>query len=590
MRVSNGVSIFLHCCAALFEHCNRKRALCALAVVLILMASIGPAMAEGYTRPRLVVLIVADQFPYNYLSRFSSQFGQGGFRMLMDRGASFTNCCYQGVSTGTAVGHSVIASGAHPWATGIIADEWFDRRRGKTIPATLDEGSALVGGNGTAPSLRLFHDTTIGDSMRLAANNRNKVISVSLNPTASLLLGGRGASNAFWWDTRTGAFVTSAQYGHELPSWAQAFNDQHYAEKFMGKPWQRLLPETQYTASTRDDFPYERSIAGDGKVFPHIIGGGAAAAGETYFTSFAMTPFANQMIVDFAKEAIDRESLGQHGDPDLLAISLSAGESLGNAFGPYSHEAEDLCLRMDQSLASLFQTLDAKVGLDNCLVVFTSDHGSMPIPEYMKEHGMSAGRIDPKVFRTLLESALNSRLGKDTWISEFNPPNLYLNLDAIERQKYRQPDVEAVTAQLAQSVPGIGDIFTAVQFLLNQLPTSPFAGRATRSYYPGRSGELLILPRPGYVFTGENSGTATGSPYNYDCHVPLLMMGGAVQAGRFCGNVSPADIAPTVASILGIDPPDLCEGHALFDFPASTARSEAPRSQPAEPARRRGKD
>ncbi|MGH9552733.1 MAG: alkaline phosphatase family protein, partial [Terriglobales bacterium] len=244
---------------------------------------------------------------------------------------------------------------------------------------------------------------------------------------------------------------------------------------------------------------------------------------------------------------------------------------------------EDLCLRMDQSLAALFQTVDQKVGLDNCLIVFTADRGVMAMPEFLKERGMPAGRIDPKVFKTLLDSSLKARLGKEDWVAEFEPPNLYLNLDAIERQKYRQPDVETVASQMAQAVPGIGDIFTGVQFLLNQLPAGPHVQQATKSYYLGRSGELYILPKAGYIFVGETNGTASGSPYNYDCHVPLLIMGGTVQSGRYGQPVSPADIAPTIAGVLGIDPPSLSEGRVISECLTTTGSARGFRTM-AEPA------
>lgn len=517
-------------------------------------------------RPKLVVLLMADQFCYDFLSRYQDKLGTGGFRFLLDHGANFTNCRYSQNNTETACGHSIVATGAYPWSTGIIGNTWYDRRKGKTVEAVSDETQQLVGGNGPGGSTKALAGTTIGDEMKLATNGRSKVFTVSLKDRSALFLAGRLANQAFWFDTKTGNFVSSSQYGHELPFWTKAFNDQHLSDRYFNKPWQRFLPEAQYSASTRDDYPWERPIPGDGRQFPHVITGGAASPGEAYYNVFQMTPWSNQLLCDFSRELIEHENLGDHNDPDFLGVSFSAGDYLGHYFGPYSQEVEDLVLRLDQSLASFFQYLDQKVGLDKCLIVFTADHGVMPIPEWLKEKGIESGRIDPKSFKTLLNSALSSRLGADDWIDAFEPPDLYLNLDAIDKQKYRQPDVEALAAKLSRSVPGVGEVFTAVQFFLNQLPSSPQADAARKSYYGARSGELVVLTKPGYVFATESNGTTHGSSFRYDAQVPLIFYGSGVQGGRYGSTVTPACIAPTIASLLGIQAPSLCEGQVLSEI------------------------
>jgi predicted AlkP superfamily pyrophosphatase or phosphodiesterase len=540
-----------------------------------------PAQAQS-THTKLVLLLVADQFSYNYLNRFGNEFGNGGLRMLQDNGATFTDCRFPQATTDTSVGHSVISTGAYPWASGILADHWYDPNRGKAVSSVADESGF---------NIKALEGTTIGDQMKLSANNRNKAITVSLKPEATLLLAGHTSNGSFWWDKHTGAFIGSSQ----VPGWVGGFNSQRFADKFVGKPWQRLLPEAQYAGSERDDYPYERSIPGDGKQFPHSLNG----SGDAFYNAFAMTPWSNDMLAEFGKAAIDNESLGQHGDPDLLAISFSAGEELGQAFGPNSHEMQDLCLRLDQSIASLLAHVDQKVGLSNCLVVFTSDHGVSPIPEYLKEKGLEGGRIDPRVFKNLLNSALATKLGPGDWIESFEPPNLYLNASTIQKNKYRQPDVEALAAKLSHSVPGISEAYAAFQFYTNQLPNGSLLEAVRKSYYLGRSGELYIVPKPGFIFDAEITGTQSGSPYNYDCHVPLILMGTSIQGGRYGRRVSPADVSATIAAVLGIDPPSLCEGHVLTECvstrPSKTAlvEDQAPaimvpqQAQPAQAQQRR---
>ncbi len=541
-----------------------------------------PALAQASqsARPKLVLLIVADHFSYNYLSRYQDKLSSGGLRYLMEHGANYTNCRLSYATSQNACGQAAISSGANPWLSGIVADEWYVPKKNKVMSATADDTYHLVGGTGAGASSMRLVGTTIGDQMKLATNGRSKVISCSLRDTSALMLAGVLANGAFWFDRTSGSFVTSSQYSVDLPAWAKGFNDQRYADKYIGKPWQRSLPETEYGASTRDDYPYEKAVDGWTKQFPHVISG----QGEQFYNAFAMTPWANQMTCDFAKEAIEKEFLGQHNEPDMLCLSLAAGDHLNQVFGPYSQESEDLVLKMDQSLASLFQLVDQKVGLNNTLIVFTAAHGTMPIPEFLKERRMNTGKIDPKSFKTLLDSALDSQIAADDWIDEFSPPNVYLKLETLEKQKVRQADLEAVAAKLAKSIAGVGDVLCRHQLILNQVQSGGNAEAQRHSYYWNRSGELLIYPKPGYVFASENAGTASGSPFAYDTQIPLILCGSSIKAGRYSQTVSPIDIAPTVTSILGIEAPSLCEGSGLSDAVGQVMGPPRPRVSAAAPA------
>lgn len=545
--------------------------------VMLILSQQAPVIAQDSGRANLVVLIVADQFPYNFLARYKDKFQAGGLRMLMDQGAHYPSCTFKCATTHAAVGASIISSGAHPWNTAVVGNTWYSRSRKGPTSATTDDAE-LIGANGTAGSCKI-NGTTIGDQMKLATNGRSKVFTIGTDESQSLLLAGRLANNAYWIDNKTGNMVTSAKYGRTLTSWVKAFNDSHPCEKYLGKPWQRLLPENQYAASTKDDYPYERSGPGDGKIFPHVIQPGSPSANQAYYEPFVNTPFANQVAIEFAREAVEKEFLGQHPDPDLLILNLGAGENLVQAYGPYSQEAEDLVLRMDQSLAQLFQFINDKVGFNKTTIIFTASHGSPSIPEFSKERGLDAGRIDPKVFTSFLDSKLDSQVGQEDWIEAFDPPNLYLNLDAIDRQKLRQPDVESLVGRIAHSVPGIGEVFTAWQLYTNQPPNSPLSDAVRRAYYFGRSGEVYVTPKPGFVFSTESTGTGYGSPFSYDAQVPLLLFGAGIKPGKYAANVSPADIAPTISALLGIETPSDTEGTPLAEVITSQTIQSAPRQE-----------
>jgi predicted AlkP superfamily pyrophosphatase or phosphodiesterase len=490
-------------------------------VLLIILSGLIPENAFCQSlqssRPKLVLVLIADEFPCDYLTRFQDKLTPSGFRRLAESGATFTYCRFQQATNQTACGQSVIATGAHPWATGIVADNWYDRKRGKLVPATFagDSPQPAVG------SSRQLVGTTFGDELKLASSGRSKVFTIATKDSDALILGGKFANNSFFWDSHSGNFVGSSQFNSEV----------------LAKALQ------SGSAATNVDLGSLR---------------------------------ANQMVVDLAKELISHEGLGQDSEPDFLGINFSATELIGNRYGPYSQECQELVVRLDQAIADLLQFLDQKLGLANCLIIFTADHGVAPIPETLRDKGADAGRIDPKYFRSQLNSALATRLGKEDWVEEFEPPNLYLNLNAIDRQQRRQPDVEALTAKLAHSIPGTGEVYSAFQLFLNQVPNGPLTEAVRKSYFWGRSGELFVTPKPGYVFTGENEGTASGSPYSCDAQVPLILHGSMIRAGRYSQAASPADVAATIANILGISAPPLCEGRVLSEALGQSSQTLRP--------------
>ncbi len=517
-----------------------------------------PAQASNYIKPKLIVLIVADQFAYNYLNRFKSKFNKRGFNYLLNNGSDCVNCKYAHATLQTACGHSIISTGAYPWATGIIANQWYDRAKKSVITSVSDPSCQVTGGNGYGASPHLLNSTTIGDEMKLAFNNQSKVISVSIKDRVAVLLAGRLANLAIYYDDKTGNFITSSHYANDLPFYLKDFNEKHIVDNYCAKPWERLLPEANYTESRKDDYFYEQGITDDGKKFPHSI-----ASSPIKYQLFPLTPFANDTLTQIAKTVMEKERMGTHDKTDLLCIGYSAGDYIGHSFGPYSQESEDLVLRLDNNLQELFNYIDAGIGLKNTLIVFTADHGISPIPEYLQEIGLPGGRIDYKQMTNSLNASLASKLGKGEWVEAFEPPNLYLNLNTIDQNNVHQQDVEALTANLVHGFKGVSEVFTANQFYNNKLPNSPYANAARKSYYFGRSGELFVILKPGYIFSTSNLGTNHGTPYRYDAQVPLIFCGTQIKPKTIFTQVAPCDIAPTILSLLDLEFTSNCEGKVI---------------------------
>ena len=547
-----------------------------------------PQAGQRGKRPRLVLLVVVDQFRYDYLERFNDLFGPNGFKRLLRDGASWTQSNYDHMPTYTAPGHATMMTGAYPAETGIIGNDWPDRATGKSVSSVSDTTVTLLGGtsNEAASSPRRLMCSTVGDELRLATNDRAKVIGVSVKDRSAILPGGRHANAAYWFSTNSGNMVSSTYYFNELPSWVVTFNNTHPADKYFGMKWERLLPESEYLKRAgADSPPWENigNIAGDTNAFPHTITGGATTAGRTFYNALDYTPFSNELLLSFAQQAIVNEQLGQDEDTDVLSVSFSANDYVGHRYGPYSQEVMDITLRTDRQIASLLDFVNARVGLSNTIVVFTADHGVSPIPEHAAALGLGGARLKGPDVIGAIRSAIAARYNPQNktpdptadYISKyeyagaqreaFTNGNIYFNYAALKRDGVDLNEITSLAGQAALTVPGIARFFTRDQLQRGETSiTDPIERRALHGFYPSRSGDLVLIPEP-YKYLGESITATHGSPYSYDTNVPTIIMGSGINPGRYFEAATPADIAPTLSALLGVTRPSAATGRVLIE-------------------------
>src|SRR5690606_6722985 len=120
------------------------------------------------------------------------------------------------------------------------------------------------------------------------------------------------------------------------------------------------------------------------------------------------TPFGNTLSLDMAKAAIEHENLGNNGEVDFLALSLSTTDYIGHQFGPNAIEVEDMYLRLDKDLGEFFNYLDSKVGKGEYLVFLTADHGGAHNLNFMEDNRIPAGAFNTGRVLTDLNKALES--------------------------------------------------------------------------------------------------------------------------------------------------------------------------------------
>jgi predicted AlkP superfamily pyrophosphatase or phosphodiesterase len=547
------------------------------------------ASVSNAARPRLVLLVVVDQFRADYLERFGDLFAENGLRRLMTQGASWTNANYDHMPTYTAPGHATTMTGTWPSENGIIANDWYDREAGRLVSNSSDPEDRvaadgkyqsrwqLFGGGALehASSPRRLTASTFGDELRLATNDRSKVIGISVKDRAAILPAGRHANAAYWFSSVTGNMVSSSYYFDALPAWVKQFDDARPADKFFGRKWDYLLgSDAEYVRRQGADAPPWENIGnvpGDTNRFPHTVTGGADKPGAAFYAALDYSPFSNDMLVDFAERAIDNEALGKDADTDVLTVSFSANDYVGHRYGPYSQEMMDVTLRVDRQIGALLDFVDSRVGLQNTLVAFTADHGVAPIPEHAAALGLPGGRINSADVLSAVRNSVRARFSKsgdrdttaDYVLDTFVNANVFFNVAALKRDGIDRAEAERAACEGALTVPGISRCFTRTQLSAGEVaPSDQIARRVLHGFSQRRSGDCVVLAEP-FKYLGDAIPATHGSPYNYDTHVPLIIMGANVAAGRYSQSATPADIAPTLASLLRVQPPSNATGRVL---------------------------
>ncbi len=540
----------------------------ALVIAVLTVLLLTPAWSQP-ERPKLVVLVVIDQFRNDYLQRFEDLFSSqkpGGFRYFTREGAVHTRCFYDHVPTHTAVGHAALSTGALPSVHGIIGNKWLNFQTKKLEEVAYDGDYPLVGTDsryGVSP--RKLLASTFGDEMKLQSVDRSKVIGIALKDRAAMMATGRGADLALFFDSRSGRWLTSTYYRPDgtLPGWVETYNASGWADELFGTVWKPLFEEKVYQRCRRQQFPGSADYNGLGKTYPHQLDGGLESPGPNFYEAIKATPQGVVSTFEMARRAVEYEKLGQDEHPDLLAVSLSSNDLVGHTFGPYSPEMLDVTVTSDREMEKFFQFLDEKVGLKNTLIVLSADHGVAPLPELIQERTMPGGRLSFPSLQKVMGQVLASELGVGQFVLGANEPNLYLDREAIPADK-----LEAVTEKLAQAlrqVEGVHAVFTRDQILEGELPRTELASTASNSYHHERSGDLWLFTEPFWIisFPKYAAGTTHGSSWSYDTHVPLLVVGPGVPQGRFRKQCTPRDVAPTICELLGLTPPSGSSGHLL---------------------------
>ena len=554
-----------------------------LVLIVAVTAGFAPyAKASAYdAHPRLVVILVIDQFREDYLERYRADFKARGFRLFLDHGAYFPDCYYGYSNLLTAPGHSTIGTAAYTDGHGIGSNQWWDLSRNKQRPVTSveDERYAIVGmppGSETGPgrSPRNLLASTVGDELRLDTKGEAKVFGVSLKDRAAILPAGAAANGAFWVDEATGRFETSTYYMRQLPDWATAFNSSGRLQQ----------------AEAEANVP----------------------APKNFETEVGRTPAAISYELDFAKALIQGEQLGKHNVTDMLTLSISSTDILGHGVGPDADEQHALVDALDADLDDFFTWLDKNIdgGLGNVWIAVTADHGVAPSPAVAAQLGMNAAQIDTGRLITLLNDAMNQKFSPGEKVEYILPhqelPYISLNQPSFERAGINEQEAETAVQDALPAVfqsltklldtplpaqsklpprPVLYRSYTRIQLANGDLPHTQFGDLLAHSYTPNGGWYVRVVPAAFQMGLEKGNGTTHFTPYSYDRHVPLGFYGAPFAPGIYHGRVEPVDLAATFASLLGVNQPSASVGHILTQAFKPAAAVIYPKPAPTRPHR-----
>jgi predicted AlkP superfamily pyrophosphatase or phosphodiesterase len=521
-------------------------------------------------RPRLVVGVIVDQMRQEYLYRFSDKFGDGGFKRLINDGYSFRNAQYNYVPTITGPGHASVYTGSTPAIHGIIGNEWYDKAAKKLVNCIEDERQKPVGvetGNGKVSPWRLL-SSTVTDELKLSNGSRSRTIGISMKDRGAVLPAGHTPDGAYWFDSKSGKFISSSYYMSDLPGWVKKFNSLALPDKYLSETWNTLLPIDQYTESAPDDSPYETKFKGKDKaVFPYKLGELRKLYDYDLITS---TPFGDDLLTEFVKGALDGEELGKDEIPDFLTISFSSPDYVGHAMGPKSVEIEDTYLRLDKNIGDLLQTLDQKVGAGNYTLFLTADHAVADAPQYLSELDIPAGYFSGSSLEKNLNDFLVKYFPGKAVVEKVNNNQVFLNQEFFSGDPKTSGIEYLIASELISkfllNTPGIAQVYTESVLRQSDYGEKGIKGMMVRGYNHQRSGDLAYVLQPGWVAGNGPTGTSHGSPYAYDTNVPIIFYGFGVKKGSTAQYHAITDIAPTLSLLLNINPPSGCTGQPLTEI------------------------
>jgi predicted AlkP superfamily pyrophosphatase or phosphodiesterase len=514
-------------------------------------------------KPKLVIGIVVEELKYDQLEKFRDKLGENGIKRLINEGTYFKNASFEYMLTQSAPGHATISTGAEPSFHGITSDDWYVPLKNELINSTKDISVNAVGGSfesGLHSPVNLLV-STFSDELQMSTNKKAKVFGVGLKESSAIFSAGHAANAAYWFDDKTGTWMSSTYYISSLPAWVNDFNAMKFSDTYLNSSWTLFKPASYYADCQPDSNGFE---AGFNKInyFPYDL---KKLRAKNDYSLLRETPFGNSLTSNFAIRLIQNERLGKDDVPDYISICFSATDYIGHRFGPSSVEMGDAILRLDDDIKNLLTFINDSIGKKNVLIYFTAAHGISEIPAVLENNRIPSGYFKQNQALQLLRSYLNAVYGEGDWVKGYSERQIFLNRTLIEDARLSLDDVQKKVARFLVQFTGVEAAYPYSAFEANDFGNGNLR-RIINNFSPQRSGDVIVILNPGWVDQSNDYVTNHNSPYEYDSHVPLIWYGWTVNRATVTRQVNMTDIAATLSTLCKVPYPNACTGEPMFEL------------------------
>lgn len=497
--------------------------------------------------PKLVVGLTIDQLRTDYLEAFSSLYGERGFKRLWKEGRVYRNAEYTFNDVDRASAMAAIYTGASPSITGIVANQWLDVSTLRPVNS-VDDPAFMGNYTDENSSASQLLTSTIADELKIATRNKGLVYAIAPFREAAILAAGHAGNGAYWLNDNTGKWCSTTYYS-EFPWWVSQYNDRSAIDfRIKDIIWTPIHPIEKYTFLPEwRDAAFKYKFDDDRR---------------NKFRRFITSPFVNDEVNALTAELLDKSTIAKDDIPDMLSLTYYAGNYAHKTSQECAMELMDTYARLDQSIASLLDLIEKKVGLQNVVFFITStgyvdseaaDQGLYRIP---------GGEFHMNRCTALLNMFLTATYGEGQYVESHFGQQIYLNHKLIEQKQLNLTDIQEKSADFLMQFSGVNEAYSAHRLLLGAW--TPEINRIRNGYHRKRSGDLLIDILPGWTIVKEN---ASDNKMVRNAHIPapLIFLGNSVKPAVIHTPVTIDHIAPTVAHFMRIRAPNACTAAPLTD-------------------------
>ncbi len=495
------------------------------------------AVCSAYAeKPRLVVNIVVSQLRADQLARWAHNLDEQGIMKFVQEGTVFDDARYDYMITSTPAGLATITTGTDPSTHGVVSSHWVNYTTGQRVSLIDDPAAHGLGCDAGLGKYSAHNITvpTLADRL-IESDPKSITVTIAADPLSAVAMGGQN-SPVYWMDAGRGCWGSSTAYMDGLPQWVQNYNDQRTAREWLGYIWRPMFDDSRYVAHANLNHKAEA------------------------YADLLRTPVGNTLTAEFAKQTIEHEKLGEDMHTDLLNICFDTPRIIGELYGGESMEAEDTFYRLDMEIAGLLGYLHHKINLSRVLVVLTSDHGAS---DSYDAGNSPRERFNAAQFKVIMNGFLNAQYGAGNWVADYIDRQLYLDRNLIYQKGLSLEEVQNRAAAFALQFRGVSHVLTSTAMQSSYFGGS-YAQKMQNSFYPRRAGDLTLNLMPGWIEEKDGVKSASGSMYEYDTHVPLMVLGTGVQ--RVGRTVNMRDLAPSLAHIMKISRPIASDGGTIEEL------------------------